>query len=248
MKATYLSFCLLVFLSLACQPQPDADRIVDECIATHGGDNYRNFHIEFDFRTYHYTLIHQEGQFTYQRSFTDSAGRSIEDKLTNTSFRRRIANRTISLDSTDQARFKNAVNSVAYFVLLPYKLNDPAARKTYVGPTTIDGQPYDKIQVTFQANGGGDDFQDVFYYWIHQKNHTLDYLAYSEGGARFRKAVNPQVVGGIRFQDYINYTSAKGDTTSVREFDRLYQQGKLSVLSQIEQKNIRVIHESATSR
>ncbi|WP_338868671.1 DUF6503 family protein [Spirosoma sp. SC4-14] len=240
MKVTYHFFFLLIFLFVACQSQPDANRIVDECIKTHGGENYQHFHIEFDFRTYHYLLSHEGGQFIYQRSFTDSAGRPVEDKLTNTSFTRRVSNQLVSLDSAGRNRYKNAVNSVAYFVLLPFKLNDPAARKTYVGQTIIDGQPYNKIQVSFNAEGGGDDFQDVFFYWIHQKNHTMDYLAYSEGGARFRKAVNPQTVGGIRFQDYINYTSAKGDTTSVGQFDELYRKGMLSVLSQIEQKNIRV--------
>lgn len=231
---------LLLFMFVSCRNQPDADRIVDECIAAHGGEAYQNFQVDFDFRIYHFRLSQQQGQFAYQRTFTDSTGQSIDDQLTTNSFTRRVNHKVVALTDSQQTKLKNAVNSVAYFMLLPYKLNDPAARKAYVGNTTIDGQPYDKIQVRFTEEGGGKDYQDVFYYWIHQTKHTMDYMAYSEGGPRFRKAVNPAVVGGIRFQDYVNYTNAPGDTTSVRQFDQHYQQGKLIVLSQIEQKNIRV--------
>ncbi|HEY0110275.1 MAG TPA: hypothetical protein VGB67_11635, partial [Fibrella sp.] len=60
------------------------------------------------------------------------------------------------------------------------------------------------------------------------------------GGPRFRKAINPQVVGGIRFQDYINYKGDEKDTTSVSSYDRRYEAKQLPELSRIEQKNIRV--------
>ena len=69
----------------------------------------------------------------------------------------------------------------------------------------------------------------------------MDFLSYSEGGARFRKAINPQTVGGIRMQDYINYTTMPGDTsTNVGDFDRKYAAGQLRELSRIEQKAVRV--------
>lgn len=236
----HLSAILPVALFAACQPAHDPRRIIDQCIEAHGGDRYRNCRIEFDFRTYHLSLYQHDGQFEYQRTYTDSAGVMIKEVLTNEGIIRTANGRPMALDAAQRSKYSNAVNAVSYFVLLPYKLSDQAVIKDYAGETTIDGQVYDKIRVSFSKDGGGKDFQDVFFYWINQKSHTMDYLAYSEGGPRFRKAVNPQTVGGIRFQDYVNYKGADADSALVGTFDQQYQQGKLTILSQIEQKNIRV--------
>jgi hypothetical protein len=129
---------------------------------------------------------------------------------------------------------------VAYFVLLPVKLADPAVRADLVGESKLDGQLYDKVRVRFRAEGGGKDYGDTFFYWFNRQTHTMDYLAYSEGGPRFRKAINPKVVGGIRFQDYINYKGETSDTTSVGQYDQRYSANQLPELSRIEQTNIRV--------
>lgn len=75
--------------------------------------------------------------------------------------------------------------------------------KEYVGEVTIKGEPYHKIMVTFQQVGGGKDHDNKFYYWFHKENHTLDYLAYSKFGNRFRAAYNIRIVNGIRFADYV---------------------------------------------
>lgn len=96
------------------------------------------------------------------------------------------------------------------------------------------------MRVRFRAEGGGTDYKDTFIYWFNQQTLTMDFLAYSEGGPRFRKAINPQVVDGIRFQDYINYKGETTDTTSVGTYDLRYQARQLAELSRIEQKNIRV--------
>ena len=87
---------------------------------------------------------------------------------------------------------------------------------------------------------GGKDYGDTFFYWFNRRTHTMDYLAYSEDGPRFRKAINSQIVGGIRFQDYINYKGDEKDTTSVGTYDRRYAAKQLPELSRIEQKNIQV--------
>ncbi|HEX9957906.1 MAG TPA: DUF6503 family protein, partial [Fibrella sp.] len=153
---------------------------------------------------------------------------------------RSLNNQPQTLDTAQYGKYSRAVNSVAYFVLLPFKLRDPAVVADYIGESQVDGQQYDKVRVRFRAEGGGKDYGDTFFYWFNQKTHTMDYLAYSEGGPRFRKAINPQVVGGIRFQDYINYKGDEKDTTSVSSYDRRYEAKQLPELSRIEQKNIRV--------
>lgn len=236
-----VSLLLLLFGIWACQPPDQAQELVKEAIKAHGGAAYNNKRIEFDFRTYHLVLKHQDGQFSYQRTYRDSTGNRLVETLTNNGFMRTLNGKRQTLDSAQTRRYSQAVNSVAYFILLPAKLSDPAVLADYVGESQIDGQPYHKVRVRFRAEGGGTDYQDTFFYWFNQQTHTMDYLAYSEGGPRFRKAINPQVVGGIRFQDYINYKGENDDTTSVGTYDRRYQARQLTELSRIEQKNIRVM-------
>jgi len=227
-------------LMTACRPANDARTILEKSVEAHGGDRYARSRIEFDFRKYHLVLENKDGRFRYERSYQDTTGAAVREVLTNDGLTRTLNGKQQTLDTAAYRRYTEGVNSVAYFVLLPYKLTDPAVVAEHAGERQIDGQTYHRIRVSFRPEGGGKDYKDVFFYWINQQTHTMDYLAYSEGGPRFRKAVNPQVVGGIRFQDYVNYKGENEDTTSVGEYDLRYQRGQLPILSRIEQRNIRV--------
>ncbi len=235
-----LYLCISFFIVAGCQPKQDARSIIDEAVRAHGGDAYLNKRIEFDFRQFHLVLEQQDGRFRYTRTHRDSTNQLIEEVLTNDGLTRTRNGQRQTLDTAQTNKYSEAVNAVSYFVLLPSKLNDPAVLADYVGESQVDGQTYHKIRVRFRAEGGGNDYQDTFFYWFNQQTHTMDYLAYSEGGPRFRKAINPQTVGGIRFQDYINYKGDEKDTTSVGNYDRKYVARQLPELSRIEQKNIRV--------
>lgn len=237
LSAVLFFICLV---TAACLPDHDAQTIIKQAIDAHGGTAYENKRIEFDFRKFHLGLEQQGGRFQYTRTHRDSAGVLIEEVLTNTGITRSLNGQRQTLDSAQMGKYSQAVNSVAYFVLLPLKLNDPAVMADYAGESKIDGQTYDKIRVRFRAEGGGNHYEDTFFYWFNTKTHTMDYLAYSEGGPRFRKAINPQTVGGIRFQDYVNYKGETDDTTSVGTYDQRYTARQLTELSRIEQKNIRV--------
>lgn len=241
---TRVSFFLLsvvLLITVACQSKNDARTIIHAAIEAHGGNAYENKRIEFDFRQFHLVLEQQGGRFRYERTHHDSANVLIQEVLTNDGLIRTQNGQRQTLDTAQTGKYSRAVNSIAYFVLLPYKLNDPAVLADHVGDSQIDGQAYDKVRVRFQAEGGGKDYQDTFFYWFNKQTHTMDYLAYSEGGPRFRKAINPQTVSGIRFQDYINYKGDEKDTTSVGSYDQKYNARQLPELSRIEQKNIRVV-------
>ncbi len=240
MPRFFLVLCLSVFIASGCKPEHDAAEIIDKAIKAHGGDAYQNKRIEFDFRHFHVVLEQQGGRFRYTRTHRDSTGIRIEETLSNDGLTRTLNGKRQLLDSAQVKKYSEAVNAVAYFVLLPYKLNDPAVLADYVGDSQLDGQAYHKVRVRFRAEGGGNDYQDTFFYWFNKQTHTMDYLAYSEGGQRFRKAINPQTIGGIRFQDYINYKGSETDTASVGHYDRKYEAHQLPELSRIEQKNIRV--------
>ncbi len=222
--------------------EDQATSLIRQAIEQHGGDLYDHAFIEFDFRDRHYTSRRNNGGFTYERIFTEE-GNNIRDVLSNGGFHREINGERVALSAKDSSAYSNSVNSVLYFVQLPYFLLDPAVNRTYLGETTIKGEPYHEVKVTFAQEGGGKDFEDEFVYWIHRDNYTIGYLAYNYltdgGGARFREAYNIRMVEGIRFADYINY-KPEDDAREVAEFDSLFEAGKMTEVSRIDSENIQV--------
>jgi len=218
-------------------PQKDkAQTLVDQAIEAHGGERFANSSYQFEFRGKAYTWVTEAGQYLYTRAFQDSNG-LVQDHLSNDGFFRTLnGERSVTTHEQD-SMYSNSVNSVFYFIRLPYGLNDPAANKKYLGEESIKGKKYDKIEVTFEQEGGGKDYDDVFVYWFEQQSHHLDYLAYSYetegGGLRFRKAFNPREVGGIRFQDYVNYKAALQAGRGAASLGQLFEAGQLDSLSSI---------------
>jgi hypothetical protein len=241
----YLLLLLAVILIQSCQPGDPAQRVVDKSIAYYGGKAYDAFSVEFDFRNIHYLVERDNGKFRYERVQKDSTGAKIKDILTNQEAYRTVNGERQTLPDSTMDKYRNSVNSVAYFLLLPQPLQDPAVHKEYLGEVTIKGKTYDKVKVYFEENGGGKDHDDVFVYWFDKEDASIDYLAYlyhvNETGMRFREAYNPQQVGGMRFQDYINYSPVDSTLAvtdeSLVSMDQLFQAGKLKELSRIENKN-----------
>lgn len=227
----------------ASAPQDSAQWIMDQAIARHGGSLFNQMDLSFDFRKRHYTVRHEDGRYEYTRAWTTDSTGSIRDVLNNDGFIRYHDGEAISISSKDSAAFANSVNSVAYFTLLPHGLNDGAVIKNYVGKVSIKSEPYYKVKVTFQQDGGGTDFDDVFYYWIHEQKLTMDYFAYyyhtNGGGSRFREAIDPVTKEGLLLQDYINYTYT-GDSVPVADYDLAFNEGRVKELSRIINENERV--------
>lgn len=238
--------CQLIFLlsSLVCFccDSNSSQKIVDRSIEAHGGQKFEKIKIEFDFRGRHYTSTRDGGIFTYTREFTDSTG-TIKDVLTNDSFHREIDRDRATITAERAKAYSNSVNSVIYFALLPYGLNDAAVRKSYLGESTIKHKVYHLIKVTFEEEGGGKDFEDVFLFWINAENFRLDYFAYSYksdgGGIRFREAINPRFVQGILFQDYNNF-KPKSDTVTLDQMKELFESKGLEKMSVINLENVEV--------
>lgn len=243
-KLTNLAVITLLFsLFFACKNEKDlkAESIITMSVLAHGGEAYKNLNFSFDFRKYHISIKQNEPNFIYQRATNDSLNHRIVDILSNKDFKREIDGVTQQLSKKDESRFREATNSIAYFVLLPYKLMDAAVNLEYIETIAIEGQNYDKIKVWFDKEGGGKDHDDIFCYWINQKTHTLDYLAYDNGGPRFRKAIKREKVNGILLQDYENYEIA--DTLAdTFDYDKIFIAGKAKLLSKIEQTNYQVKH------
>jgi hypothetical protein len=231
----------------ACtEDEMDPQRIVDRAIDAHGGaDQLDGAIIQFDFRDRRFTLRHDGGHFRYERTFPDSSVR-IHDVLANDGVYREIAGDRIVLSDSMRRSVTSGVNSVAYFALLPFKLNDPAVKKRYLGADSVRQEPYHKVEITFEQERGGRAYEDRFVYWFHRDRHTMDYFAYDfeedGGGTRFREAVRPRRIDGLLFVDYINYMSdlipSPGD--SIEHYDRALEAGNVRVLSEINLENISV--------
>ena len=239
MNIRHILFMALVALcATACESNlTDAQTIMDKAFETAGGQKYLQSTITFDFRQRHYVATRNGGAYSYERITQDSTD-TIHDFVSNEGYRREINGAAVHVPDSMAARYTSSTNSVIYFALLPYGLNDPAVNKKLLGETTIKGKPYYLVQVTFNPEGGGEDFEDVFLYWIHQKDFTIDYLAYSfeeedETSFRFREAYNARVINGIRFQDYINY-SPEDNSIPLDSAESFYKKGKLEELSRIE--------------
>ena len=232
-------------LSQGCSSFSKEQRIIDRAIEVHGGNDYEKVRISFDFRNIHYRILKTPNLFEYSREFTDSTGRVL-DILNNEGFIRTVNGKEAAITEDRKQAYSNSVNSVAYFAFLPYGLNDPAVIKEWIRETELEGNTYDVIQITFREEGGGDDFDDEFLYWFNQQNGGMDYLAYTYhtegGGVRFRKAINPRMVNGIRIQDYENYMPEDKETPIDRMQD-LYQSGQLELLSEIVLENVQVERE-----
>lgn len=246
MRTSLLLILVAVFL-FSCQEEDQAQTIVEKAIAYHGGAAYDNVDLEFDFRDKHYIVQKNGDDFHYERIQTDPTGAEIRDILTNAEAYRTIDGQRQSLPDTIMDKYENSVNSVAYFLLLPQPLRDGAVKKEYVGEVTIKGKAYDKIKVSFNQEGGGKDHDDGFVYYFAKENGAMDFVSYlyyvDETGMRFREAYNPQRVGGLLVQDYINL--APTDSTlavtdeNLLSLDKLYEEGKLTEFSRIENKNFK---------
>jgi hypothetical protein len=245
MKHILFSLALvLVVVSCKKEIQMNVQQIVDKTIEVSGGENFKNSTISFDFRDMHYRAIRNNGMYQYERIFIDSTGK-IRDVLSNDGFKRYVEEYEIKVVDSMAAKYTRSVNSVHYFVVLPFGLNDDAVIKEYLGEVTIKDKMYHKIKISFRQEGGGDDYEDIFVYWIGKEDFKVDYLAYSymdsptDLGLRFREAYNEHYVNNLRFVDYNNY-KPEDNITDLFVLDSLFNAGKLKLLSKIENVNIEV--------
>ncbi len=239
-----LSIVLTFFALNGCaKKENNANQIINKSIETHGGDLFSSSKISFNFRDKHYTAKRQNGLFEFTREFKDTSGNKFKDVFNNTSFTRFINGAKADITKEKENAFSNSVNSVIYFALLPYGLNDKAVNKELLGEVKIKNKYYYKIKVTFSKDGGGEDFEDEFIYWINKENFRMDYFAYlyhvDGGGTRFREAVNVRNINGIIFSDHINY-GTEGLGYNIQNYDKDFETGKIKKISEINLRNITV--------
>ncbi len=237
----FLWILLLKLVFTSCTKENDyqtAQQIIDKTILNSGGEIIGNSSISFQFRDKYYSANRQNGAFTLTRSYD-----SIKDILTNNSFKRMVNNSEIALTDSIANNYRNSVNSVHYFSVLPFGLNDPAVQKKLLGTKKIKDKEYYKLEIRFAEEGGGEDFNDVFIYWVNKETFYIDYLAYQYftdgGGFRFRELKEQCIINGVRFVDYTNFKPSK-PIDNIQKIDNYYLNGNLKRVSEIILRNIEV--------
>ncbi|HMB62632.1 MAG TPA: DUF6503 family protein, partial [Eudoraea sp.] len=233
----------LTMLITGCQEKSGgsltAQEIVDKSIAISGGALYETCSFTFDFRDKTYVLEKSNNRNVLKR-ITRSDTAIVTDVKSSDGFQRYINDSLISLPDSMAQKYSNSVNSVHYFAYLPYGLNDAAVNKKLLGEVQIKNSEYYKVQITFDQQGGGKDYDDVYIYWFNKESFKPDYLAYEfhvdGGGLRFREAYNERYVTGIRFVDYNNYKPRA--EVSIFAMDSLFTRGHLDLFSKIELTDI----------
>lgn len=242
----YLLILFLAFL-ISCKPSEQnltAQEIIDKTIVYSGADKVANSQIAFKFRDKKYTAIRESGNFKLYRDYKQDSI-TIDEVLTNDGYKRLINTKSVKVSDSMVSRYSNSINSVHYFSVLPFGLNDKAVHKKRLPSSTVKGKAYYKIEITFSEDGGGEDFEDVFIYWIGKEDFLIDYLAYSYhtngGGKRFRVLKEQCVKNGIRFVDYHNYKPLN-KAISLIAIDKAFEENQLKKVSEIVLKDIKVEH------
>jgi len=242
----YLSILFLAFL-ISCKPSENkltAQQIIDKAIISSGADKVSNAEIKFNFRDKTYIANRKiNGSYKLTRKYKDEKIGFISDVLSNKGFKKLVNGLPYQVNDSIANIVSNSVNSVHYFSVLPFGLNDKAVIKKLLPSTIVNGVEYYKVQVTFSEDGGGEDFDDVFIYWIRKQDFLMDYLAYSyhtnDGGKRFR-AINKEVlINGIRFVSYDNYKPVNKEISLI-DIDKAFEKKELKKLSEINLENIEV--------
>ena len=244
----YLSIILFAFFVVSCKNENahksmSAEEIINKSIEVSGGDIFSKSEIFFEFRDKTYMSRRLGDEFLMVRMFEENND-SITDIYDNFGFKRMVGEEFVNVADSMAVKYTASVNSVHYFSTLPYGLNDKAVQKELIGEETIKTKDYYKLKVTFNEEGGGEDYEDVFVYWIDKQTFKSSYLAYSYNeddgvGMRFREAYNERYINGLRFVDYNNF---KAEDLSIQLFDlgKAFENNQLKLLSKIKLENVTV--------
>ncbi|MDC1261522.1 deoxyribose-phosphate aldolase [Polaribacter sp.] len=232
-----------LFISCVKKENPlTAQQIVDKTLLHSGADKVGNTQIRFQFRDKKYAAIRKNGKFLLERT-AHNATSTVRDVLSNEGFTRFKDGVPITVVDSVNVKYQNSINSVHYFSVLPYGLNDKAVQKKLLLSSVVAGKDFYKIMITFSEDGGGEDFEDVFVYWVGKEDFLIDYLAYSfhtnGGGKRFRVLKEQCSKNGIRFVDYHNYQPINSETPLI-DLDVSFDKKQLKKVSEIILENIEV--------
>lgn len=217
MKGKNSSVCLMsgmwLMASILAAESPGQGRleIVDRSIEFHGGEIFLHSLSELQ-------VCSKSGCYRI-RARVDGGMFEIEaaGRVRDQERRVRITNETVEhwqdgsemeVTTERSQSLRDWVMAKAYFVYLPFRLNDNSVVQQDLGIEVWKDRPLYKVKVTFVAETSSD-ADDEFLYWFDPDTGRLEQFAYSfagkPGGLRFRRAFNYRRVGGLLFFDQENW-------------------------------------------
>lgn len=104
------SIAAILFVTVSCSDKRQGDekaiQIVEQSIEAHGGKNYRDMDVSFDFRQFRVHLKQNGGVFLYERTSKDSMNNEIHDILTNNSYTRKVNGKKQVLSQKETDKYK----------------------------------------------------------------------------------------------------------------------------------------------
>ena len=123
-----------------------AQQIIDKSIIASGTDKVSVGSVAFDFRKRNYTATRNNGKFSLVR-ITKNDSTVTKDVLSNSGFERYVNDEFVIVPDSMATRYSGSVNSVHYFSVLPFGLNDAAVKKKFLKETTIKGKLLSLIHI-----------------------------------------------------------------------------------------------------
>ncbi len=249
----HAALVLALLLAACARPAPQGDvealALLDRARIHHGSALLDGAEVRFSFRGTPFVLRVGD-DFRYARMLVDSLGRTVEEVVDNAGTHRFVDGTEAELAPDEARRVHTAVNSVAYFALLPWPLTDPAVRARLLTPDRVAGEDYDRVAVTFAREGGGPDFDDRYVYWLRQTDGQIGHFAYTyeptpgdtsraETGTRFRVPIRTRRVDGVLFQDWRNLTA--DSLADLRTFGDRYDNRDVFEVSEVVLDDVRVV-------
>lgn len=233
----------------APQGDPEALALLDRARTHHGSALLDEATVRFSFRGTPFVLERDGGRFRYARTLTDSLGRTVEEVVDNAGAHRFVDGVEAPLSEREAAALYTAVNSVAYFALLPAPLADPAVRARLLTPDRVGGEDFDRVEVSFAREGGGPDYDDRYVYWLRRGDGRIGHYAYTYAvtpgdtartatGTRFRVPIRTWREGGVLFQDWRNLSA--DSVEALRDFGDLHDAGRTFEVSEVVLDSVRV--------
>lgn len=234
-----LFLVLSFFLCLSCDliqkdsaAENTAADIIAKAIEVSGTSAVNDHSVAFTFRDYNYRSEPTCSGMKLSRIKGDTIDVVFRGK-----FKRFIDSIPVEVNDSIAHLYAESINSVHYFVQLPYRLTDAAVKLKKHGQQTLDSTTYEVVEVNFSQENGGEDFDDTYMYWFNASTYQLSFLAYqfhvNGGGFRFRVPQQATYVKGMQFLDYKNY-KPKQDHVKLTELLQLYGKGELELVSEIE--------------
>lgn len=241
MKFFILVITLTALFFAGCSPGANPDKIIKKSIAFYGMNKVEGKTVDFDFRDKHFKVMLDDEDFFYESTFKDDSLGLIKDQLSNHGFVREQNGLVVALSEKDSIKYATSLNSVVYFAFLPLKLKDDAVKSKYLRTVQVKGKAYHQLEVSFKPEKGGSHHDDVFYFWFDEKDSSMDYFAYSEGGNRFRALKGlVKANDGLYLQNYLNLENKNEEKAQLKDYHILFEQDKLNVLSEVTLENVTI--------